>query len=469
MAEGATFFPSFLREFGEAFSDASNPGRLPPASDILKKFSSHSIPDFMKGDDRARTAGITILEGWNGIRKNRGDEKIRATHVETVMREIGFTVKNVAPSAKYINNSYFAFEMTTEVLKDRDYCPIPHFGSQAKGRYRLLVFTNKLDVHQVIDHVTRDADDERTIVLYLDYLSENSRRDLSHRCKNMEPASSFLLLDNYLVMFLLNKTNRLRSFFRAALQFTSGKPYFVATTPEMFFGRKRQLDSICSRTGACLVYGGRQLGKTALLKAAERKMHQPESGRIAKYLDLTHDHRTNLGKSRPIEDIWGILAELLQDDIKTLRRVTTPKSFRDNINEWLGPKRDRNRSILLLLDEADIFLETDRRDKPEGRWSIVGALKSMIRDFDGVFKVVFAGLHNVYKIASEPNTPLAHLGEPICVGAFFNDEVRDAVRMIKEPLGVLGYEFQDENRLIYRMLGNTNYYPVSFRYYAGSF
>lgn len=456
----SVFFPNFLREFNEAVSDASIPGKLPSASEILKRFSTHSIPDLLKGDDRARITSIAILEAWNGFRKNRGEGKdeVRTKHVETVMREIGFTVKSVVPSVKYINNSYFAFEMTTEVLQDRDYCPIPHFGSQAKGRYRLLVFANKLDVHQVIDHATRDADGERTIVLYLDYLSENSRRDLAHRCKNMEPGSSFLLLDNYLVMFLLNKTNRLRSFFRAALRFTSGKPYIVATTPEMFFGRKRQLDSICSPTGACLVYGGRQLGKTALLKAAERNMHRPESGRISKYLDLTHDHRTNLGKSRPIKEIWGILAELLQDDIKSLQRVTTPRAFRDNIDKWLGPNRDRSRSILLLLDEADSFLEADRRN-PDGRWSIVGTLKNMIRDFDGVFKVVFAGLHNVYKTASEPNNPLAHLGEPICVGAFFNDEVRDAVRMIREPLGVLGYEFQAEDRLIYRILGNTNYYP----------
>jgi len=36
------------------------------------------------------------------------------------------------------------------------------------------------------------------------------------------------------------------------------------------------------------------------------------------------------------------------------------------------------------------------------------------------FKVVFAGLHNVQRATKEQNHPLAHFGEPICIGPLLN-------------------------------------------------
>ncbi len=49
----------------------------------------------------------------------------------------------------------------------------------------------------------------------------------------------------------------------------------------MFFGRAEKAGEIQRAGGSCLVYGGRQLGKSALLRHVERQFHAPERGQYA--------------------------------------------------------------------------------------------------------------------------------------------------------------------------------------------
>ena len=54
---------------------------------------------------------------------------------------------------------------------------------------------------------------------------------------------------------------------------------------EMFMGRQAELAEIESDTGANIVYGGRQLGKSALLKMAVRDIDHDENGNRAILID----------------------------------------------------------------------------------------------------------------------------------------------------------------------------------------
>lgn len=75
------------------------------------------------------------------------------------------------------------------------------------------------------------------------------------------------------------------------------------------------------------------------------------------------------------------------------------------------------------------------------------------------FKVVFAGLHNVQRAARDPNTPLGHLGAPVCIGPLLdNREWKQARNLIEVPLRHLGYELNPPD-LWMRILSYTNYYP----------
>ena len=82
------------------------------------------------------------------------------------------------------------------------------------------------------------------------------------------------------------------------------------------------------------------------------------------------------------------------------------------------------------------------------------------------FKAVFAGLHNVLRTTRLSNNPLAHYGNPICVGPLVtNGEWTHAQALIQEPLGALGYDFED-GKLVVRILSQTNYYPSLIQIYG---
>ena len=161
---------------------------------------------------------------------------------------------------------------------------------------------------------------------------------------------------------------------------------------------------------------------------------------------------------------WTILGG---DDrrIATSRRNESARSASDtrllrDIEAWLGV--DSHRRILVLLDEADRWLEADAA----GEFSRVDKLKAAMDRTDRRFKVVFAGLHNVQRTTRAANNPLAHLGEPRCIGPLIEgSEWQFARELIERPLMALGYRFETPD-LVVRILSQTNYYPVLLQLYG---
>ena len=56
--------------------------------------------------------------------------------------------------------------------------------------------------------------------------------------------------------------------------------------PEIFMGRKNELERIKSPSGVNIVYGGRQLGKSALLKKARDEIDFDENHDRAVYIEI---------------------------------------------------------------------------------------------------------------------------------------------------------------------------------------
>ena len=77
-----------------------------------------------------------------------------------------------------------------------------------------------------------------------------------------------LTLDSCLLMYLSGERNRLQALFDIGLPFTWAQPYITkgeTVAREMFVGRSEQAKDIVDPNGSCVVFGGRQLGKSALL------------------------------------------------------------------------------------------------------------------------------------------------------------------------------------------------------------
>ena len=109
-----------------------------------------------------------------------------------------------------------------------------------------------------------------------------------------------------------------------------------------------------------------------------------------------------------------------------------------------------------MFDEADNFMDADTRaDYPE-----LSRLKELMEDTGRAFKVVFAGLHNVQRMHRQPNSPLAHLGRPICIGPLNRtaDDKRAAHHLVVNPMRAAGFRFES-HEAVEEILAWANYYP----------
>ena len=346
-----------------------------------------------------------------------------------------------------------------EPLRERHLCPAHAFGSGARGRYG-LVFNWHAQAREPIIQALASADPNvRTIVLHFSKLTRADREWL--RRWSIERSKQFITIDETLILYLASLPREmLRPLFDGTLPFTGAEPYFTApglVPPESFFGREGERTRITDPYGSCFVYGGRQLGKTALLQAAQAAFHNREERHLAEYVDLK---ARDVGIAESADHIWRVLWDVFTKLGVIDAEHTKPRgrsAWADNtvtaVRGWL--EADEDSRILLLLDEADAFLNADLADD----FHVSTRLKGLMDDTERRFKVVLCGLHNVLRNTERANHPLAHFGEPVCVGPLLeNGDLEQARALVREPMAAVGYTFVDEN-LITRILLWTNYYP----------
>lgn len=457
----AEFFPSFVLRFN-AFMEGDGRHR-PEARDVVER-----IREAARG--RVRTIGPIDMHAVPGPQAAEAGDMLTAwlrlkTRSPAMNKELttlltGLGLRDVRLEGSSTNlPPHWSVMCQCTPLGDPTVCIVPRFGSQAKGRYHILGLFDRPDEEAIVNLVRKAGGMEPIIVLYFGRMTEQRRRDLAELC--WQRSRSFLVIDESLVFFLCGERfSRLPILFRCALPFTVVEPYTTTASLvpiEMFFGREQERRAVIDPYGTNLVYGGRQLGKSALLRDVERREHNPGQGRIVRWIDLKN---RGIGIDRPAEDLWAVLGQELHQEKILSRPATAPQTVVERIKEWLNDVE--NRRILLLLDEADAFLDADSRavnEQTRHSFPQVARLKGLMDDTDRRFKVVFAGLHNVQRAARDPNTPVAHLGTPVCIGPLLdNGEWRQARDLIEIPFRHMGYELQPTD-LWMRILSYTNYYP----------
>ena len=184
----------------------------------------------------------------------------------------------------------FRFYLSSARLVVPDGFLVPLFGSDADGNYLVEVIRGQPKTIELFQQMQGDAASQRaTFHLYANLLSATDRSSLAHRAHNH--GYQGLVIDDALVAYLaFLQGNRLAAFFRIASAFIKHNPYNEVTPlpPEMFYGRAEQRLQIVSRRGGSLVFGGRRLGKSSLLKDVERKEHKPSDEIFVKCIDI-HD------------------------------------------------------------------------------------------------------------------------------------------------------------------------------------
>ena len=448
------FYPEFVDEY-TAFRDDQD-GDLDQICRAIKDKKNCGPVDGKRPPSETRDAE-NLIEYWMRLLRGHPNKEL----VRSLFGYLGFSVRDTKIELND-TKSYedFVAHITTDVISDKNLCQLPEFGSHAAGHYRVLFIRNRNTIQaikQKTDALIRE-DHPPLIVAYLNCLDTCDRRLLTSQF-GFRHQPPMLVLDDVLIAFLAleSPTNRLSAFFNCTSAFTYASPYnpdTPAVPPEMFFGRTEARRRIRSHDDAShLVFGGRRLGKTALLKSIESEADPSSKDQIILYMDL---NGTGVGQQRPVDDIWKVLATHLSDKIASLRNVTRTDAVRTKIKSWI--KRKSTRRLLVLLDEADKFLESDRRQKHKYR--VLSQIKDLMDQTNRQFKVVFSGLHNVQRSSRDPNTPLAHLGTPIQIGPMLPDwDGFEIENLIRQPLEALGYRFTS-NDDVTQIAIETNYYPA---------
>jgi hypothetical protein len=326
------------------------------------------------------------------------------------------------------------------------------YGTACDGKYDVLLLWERPGLEDIGGILERlNLASRPVLVFYFGRLLARQREDLAFMARRRHWLA--VVLDEILLWFLGGEyENRLNAFLRCALPFTDLNPYtpFIAGSvpPEIFVGRRDMIRDLMDPGGPGLIYGGRQLGKSALLRQIEREFHRPASQQFAIYREIK---RVGDPTGEDPQRIWRHLRQaLVEADL--LPRYTSEDP--DDLERELLRAMERRPQlrILLLFDEADAFLKADA----EQGFPIVSRIKQIMDRTGRRFRVVFTGLHNVQRFYNlSANHPLAHLGQPMRVGPLTPQEARE---LVVHPMEAIGFRFRTADPIL-RILAYTSRHP----------
>ena len=400
------------------------------------------------------------LRSWHQLKRRKGNRADYRRHIKALMEFLGFHISNHESAVKI--KSYD---------KDWIYCqvaasssdlarPIPQMGSHANGRYDVLCMWDRPGASSIRATLNELKLDKSTLLLfYLGRLSEKQRHNLSNM--NMNHNLTIATLDEILLVFLAGSDdNRLPDFLRCSLPYSAFNPYmpFQAgnVPPEMFYGREDKIRQLMQNEGSCMVYGGRQLGKSALLRKVEREFHLPEREQYAWVEDIKLLGEVTSGEHP--SRLWIRLRDGFKNQSLLGSKITTnqPEVVIKHIRQTMNQSTQLR--VMVLFDEADNFLGADAQNS----FQVVEGLRSLMQDTQLRFKVVFAGLHDVQRFYNISNQPLAHFGLNLRMGPL---EPGPAQQLVREPLEALGFRFVDDTTVL-KVLSYTNYHPGLIQYFC---
>ncbi|KQN04857.1 hypothetical protein ASE85_07675 [Sphingobium sp. Leaf26] len=391
------------------------------------------------------------LEAWGELRRAvvalRAESDVTGKLVRMLER-FGLKVDILSTQSRNNRRIYNA-DLRIDLPMDRTSVLLPDFGSQTGGSYRVCIAT-KMPSDSEIRGIQNDAGALRVIFFVTETVSPERRHQLHLSC--LENQTRLLIIDESMVFFALAEPElRGVTLVELAQPFSFADPYKDygngAVPREMFFGRSAEGRKLKDPHGSCIVYGGRRLGKTALLRHIQTETNDPAAGVAVAYVSVR-----DLGGKAGENQIW----EYMSGELKAIfpKPVEQSDRFSEAVRAWLGG--DSKRRILVLLDESDRFIEADASEA----FTQFIRLQKLMDETNRRFKFVLAGLHNVTRLVHTENPPLKQIAsDPQRIGPLMDEELGDAEALVTRPMAGMGYEFQNRED-VWRILSYCNYYPV---------
>lgn len=406
-------------------------------------------------------AAERLLNAWP-----KGNNDIKP---DELLSSLGFKLASVAEMDKVDGKFPSFFVKLQKALGGRvnnyNY-PVPAFGSLGEtDGFRIVYIFGAYDAERLVEIFNNIGDEKHTLII-LDYaLKESARRRLALLVKGKANCKIFAVLDRVVLKYLYDNYSEqtiTKQLLHIIMPFAYYQPYVAESSKpmpsELFIGRKEELKKIKDVNGVNIVYGGRQLGKSALLMKAKKDIDKNESGDRAVYIDIKCRNYT--------ETALKISEELVIADILEEKDITSDwRKLAMSIRMRLKDEAKPIHYFLLLLDEADAFLDSckDVQYKP------FDALKDIQAVGEGRFKFVVAGLRDVLRFEHEAalndNSVLPQLSS-MTVKPF---KYAEAKELLEYPLSYLGFRFRDDvetDTLVSAILSHTNSFPGMLQLYC---
>ena len=445
----AGYFPKVPQELAKI--DKKDLARLRDYIDDSKDFGPLAFSNI---PERRREEARELLMAWKELQcRVQGGRP-----AEDVMTEfVSFLEKaGISVSSNQSNNSTaatrrrsYSAELGLRIPTDDDSVLLPDFGSATAGNYRVCVIAkmpSESELSAICSHVGKMG----VVVFVMEKIDVERRNTLARDC--ISQTRRVLIIDESMFLFALTEAEfRPLTMFELAQPFSYAAPYMdygnAPVPPEMFYGRTKEISRLFDSSGSCIVYGGRRLGKSALLQHITAKYNLPSSGTAVAYVNIQ-----TIGGSQMPNLIWEVASRELPAIFK--EPATTANDFCRVINAWLAVQSHRR--VLILFDEADRFIETDELHG----FIEFTKLQKLMDSSTRRFKFVLAGLHNVTRLVHTENPPLAQIAaDPQRIGPLMDKELRDAEMLVTRPLAGIGYDFENRED-VWAILSHCNYYPV---------
>ena len=405
--------------------------------------------------------GSKLVENWLSNGSLLGERRL-----VLLLDALGFTGVAVEerPKIGKVENYYIRIKKSKGGKINYKH-PIPVFGSNAMDDgFRLVCLYGKYDAARLIEEFKNIGESQNTLVLLDDALQLSERRILAKKTKSDLNDKVFAVIDRVMIAFLADNYNVQfinQILMRVMMPFAYCQPYVWDSSkvmpPEIFMGRKEELEKIESSAGVNIVYGGRQLGKSVLFKMAKMNIDNNENNDRAVLVDIKgRDYEQ--AANRVGHEMYD--TKVIDQDVDTTDWWELARIIKNRLNDEEKP---RIPYLLLLMDEADDFIESCKKV----HFQPFDALKSIQSIGSGRFKFVIAGLHNIVRFhrdaALSGNSVIPHL-TALTIKPFKTIEAR---KLIEEPLHYLGFRFsEDKKSLVSLILANTNYFPGLIQLYC---
>ena len=392
---------------------------------------------------------------------NNASELVSA--ICTILDALGFKTdrENSELSDESNSESYYL----KIFLQERPKCPVPSFGSELKERLNVVLLKANYTDIDLVAKLKSKRQSESVLIINPNPIKRNLRLKIRSSCAAEH--WQMLYADLSVLLYVLAQRNRLPIFFESTLAFSWSAPYQMKGANvyvETFMGRQDEMLTLRDRNGECIVFGGRQLGKSALLCHLTSEYNKPENNDYIIYIDINRlgsgvDSGTTTYEEMLFE-FWLKVADEL-NNVGFLNIDLSEFSFRNRVKfeqiiiKSISEKLNKNPKLELkvFLDETDNLISADSDDSRD--FYLIRTIRDLMERNERRIKFVFAGLQSVQMYTRMENHPFAHLGKGIVISPL---KPIDAQNLVVKPLNALGFQFKDSNQ-VRRILAQVNYHP----------